>query len=189
MTDKEIIKCVDHLIAPLGFKRKGALWNRESDSVVEVIDIQINKAGDAATINAGVLHIDAYEEVWGAKPPEFIEEPFCIVRARVGEIVGEHDLWWSLSDSQTPEDVIAVIEAHVLPFLDKWQTIEAMEIFLERESGRQPLPKIYLAILKSLRGDKPGACAVLKHVREKALGDWKNRAAEIAGRLGCDVHH
>jgi len=62
-----------------------------------------------------------------------------------------------------------------------------MEAFLERESVTSPLQTIYLAILKCRRGDVADACATLKQVRYKARGDWSNRAAEVATRLGCDV--
>jgi hypothetical protein len=189
MTAKTLIEQVDNFLAPLGFERKGPLWNRKAGSIVEVIDVQISKAGDTATINAGVLHPDVYKACWDKEPLGFIEEPFCTVRARVGELIGEYDLWWPLGDSQTPHTVIDTLTTHVLPFLKKMQTPAAMEEFLSTPSmlkQRPPLPKIYLAILKHRRGDTATACAVLDEVRQKALGEWQTRATEVAERLGCN---
>ncbi|MDZ7474414.1 DUF4304 domain-containing protein [Stenotrophomonas pavanii] len=187
MTIKKLIARTDEVLAPLGFNRKGALWNRTIDSIVEVIDIQVGKSGDTATINAGVLQVDTFEKAWGHKPQGFVEKPFCIVRARVGEIVNNHDLWWPLNDDQTPKNVAMTLETHVLPFLERSRTQEAMGAFLEAVHGNYPLPKIYLAILKCQGGDIQSACAILRKVHEKARGDWSDRSMEVARRIGCDV--
>ena len=189
MTAKTLIEQVDKFLAPLGFERKKSLWNRKVGFIVEVIDVQVSKAGGTATVNAGVLQPDVYEACWGKKPLGFIEEPFCTVRTRVGELIGEHDLWWPLNDSQTPRVVIDVLSAHVLPFLKKMQSPAAMEEFLSEPSMLQqkpPTPKIYLAILKHRRGDATTACAILDEVRKKAFGEWQNRAAMVAEKLGCN---
>jgi len=187
MTVKALIEVVDQFLGPAGFDRKGMLWNRRHDSIVEAVDIQISNAGDAATINVGVLHDDVYAVVWGGAPQGFVEEPFCVVRARVGQIVDGHDLWWPVSNEQTPQNIVAALAANVLPFLDESRTEEAMEAFLDRESVTSPLQTIYLAILRYRRGDVADACATLKQVRNKARGDWSNRAAEVATRLGCEA--
>ncbi len=60
MSEKAIISKLDDLLKPLGFTRQKTAWNRRSGYVVEVIDVQISKAGDTATINAGVLDTDAH---------------------------------------------------------------------------------------------------------------------------------
>ncbi|MBN5141405.1 DUF4304 domain-containing protein [Stenotrophomonas maltophilia] len=187
MTIKTLVARIDQLLGPLGFERKGALWNRRRGSVVEVIDVQVSKGRDTATINAGVLQVDAFEKAWGRRLEGFVEEPFCIVRARVGEIVGVHDLWWPLNDGQIPEKVAATLETHVLPFLERSRTQEAMEAYLEAEHGRYPLPKIYLAILKHQVGDVKSACAILRGLHEKVKGGWGSRSVEVAQRLGCAI--
>lgn len=171
MTIKKLIARTDEVLAPLVFNRKGALWNRTIDSIVEVI----------------VLQVDAFEKAWGRKPQGFVEEPFCIVRARVGEIVNNHDLWWPLNDGQTPKNVAMTLETHVLPFLERSRTQEAMEAFLEAVHGNCPLPKIYLAILKYQGGDIQSACAILRKLHEKARGDGSDRSMEVARRIGRDI--
>lgn len=187
MTAKAVIEQMDELLAPIGFSRKDALWNRRNHSIIEVIDVQISKAGDAVTINAGALDTGVYQELWGKAPPLFIDEPFCVVRARIGEIMGNHDLWWSLGDDDTPTNLVQAVSAYVLPFLVELRTQAALEASLEKFAleQREPLPKVYLAILKHRRGDIEGACAILRHVSEKTLGEWRNRAVELAERIGC----
>jgi hypothetical protein len=188
MTRKAVIEQANSLLEPLGFIRKGMLWNRKTNAVVEVIDLQVSKAGDAVTLNAGVFRGDVYREVWQKEPQGFIEEPFCTVRARAGEIVGNQDLWWSLDDARTPQEVTNVLREHVLPFLSKFHASEAIASFLEVASRkhRDPLARLHLAVLRHFAGDTNSARGILKEVQKTALGDWRIRAAELEERLGCE---
>lgn len=188
MTRKAVIEQANDLLEPLGFIRKGVLWNRKGNAVVEVIDLQVSKAGDAVTLNAGIFWGDVYREIWKKEPQGLVEEPFCVVRARVGEIVGNRDLWWSLDDDRTPQEVTNVLREHVLPFLSRVHAPEAIESFLEAASSkrRDPLAKISLAVVKHVNGDANSACRILREVQKTALGDWRKRAAELEERLGCE---
>lgn len=187
MTRKAVIEQANDFLEPLGFVRKGVLWNRKTNAIVEVIDLQVSKAGDAVTVNAGIFRSDVYEEIWKKKPQGLVEEPFCLVRVRVGELIGNHDLWWSLDDDQTPQEITNALREHVLPFLSRFDAPEAIESFLEAAVGKQrdPLTRINLAVLKHLGGDADSACDILSEVQETALGDWRTRAAELGERLGC----
>jgi hypothetical protein len=37
------------------------------------------------------------------------------------------DKWWPLNDDQTPAEIVGKVEAHVLPFLERMHTREAMK--------------------------------------------------------------
>jgi hypothetical protein len=188
MSIKPIIARLDELLKPLGFVRHKTTWNRKSGSFVDVIDVQTSKAGDTITINAGVLHPDVHRMCWATEPTVVVEEPSCTVRARVGQLLDGKDLWWRLDESKTLTDVGEKINAHVLPFLERMHSLEAMEQFLTASGltmQKYPPPAIYLAIIKSERGDRTGACAVLAELGGKAIGAWRTRISEVAGRLGC----
>lgn len=188
MSTKAVIDRLDELLKPLGFTRHKATWNRRSDSFVDVIDVQTSKAGDTMTINAGVLHSEVHRKCWAVELPVVIEEPACIVRARIGQLLDGKDLWWRLGDARILDDVAEKVTAYVLPFLERMHSLAAMEQFLTNmkvTNQKYPLPVIYLAILKSEQGDRTGACALLTELGEKSVGAWRTRICEVAGRLGC----
>ena len=188
MSTKAVIARMDELLKPLGFTRRKATWNRRSNSFVDVIDVQTSKAGDTMTINAGVLHPEVHRKCWTTELPAVIEEPECIVRARIGQLLEGKDLWWRVGDARILDDVAKKVAAHVLPFLERMHSLAAMEQFLTNAKvtkQKYPLPIICLAILKSEQGDRTGACALLTELGEKSVGAWRTRIGEVAERLGC----
>lgn len=188
MSIKTFISQLDRLLKPLGFSRSKATWNRRAETVVDIIDAQVSKAGDAVTVNVGVLDKDVYTKLWEREPPERIEQPTCTVYARIGELLDGKDKWWLLDDHQAIADAASNIEAHVLPFLERMHARTAMAQWLidtEVVRKRYPAPIITLAILKSLSGDDAQACELLKKLQTKSAGAWSTRAAEVAERLRC----
>ncbi len=188
MSAKAVIACMDELLKPLGFARRNATWNRQFDSFIDVIDIQISKAGETVTVNAGVLHPEVHKKCWATEPPAVIDEPLCTVRIRIGQLLDAKDMWWELNDAKIFDDIIERVNAHVLPFLEQMHSLEAMERFLtiaQVTRQKYPLPAICLAIIKSEQGDRTGACALLTELGERLGAAWRNRIREIAGRLGC----
>jgi len=188
MSEKFITARMDELLKPLGFSRHKGIWNRRTGSFVDVVDVQVSKANDAMTINAGVLHPEVHRKCWAAEAPPVIEEPLCTVRARIGQLVEDKDLWWQLHDGGAGNDVVEKLNRYVLPFLERMHSIDAMEKFLsESEVTKQkyPLPVLCLAILKNERGDKTGACSLLAEFGKKTVGAWRTRINEVAQRLQC----
>jgi hypothetical protein len=189
MTARAVIVRMDEVLIPLGFQRKKVTWNRALGSVVDAVDVQVSKAGDSLTINAGVLESEVYRTCWGTQPPPDIEVPSCTVYVRIGQLVDLKDLWWPLNAERTPEDVTEKLKAYVLPFLERMNSHAEMERFLDAAGvARQkyPLPIIQLAILRHRRGDKSGACTLLAELRRSALGAWRNRTADVEERLRCE---
>jgi len=178
---------VDQVLQPLGFVRRKGTWNRKADRFVDVIDLQVSKAGDAVTINAGVLEPIVHTRFWGTAPPLFVQEPSATVRARIGQLRNGKDQWWPVNEKKTIAEVPEVVKAFALPFLEQMHGHAAMEEFLSQEIAMRPHPPetIYLAILKGVRGDTAGACAALRSLHQTAAGAWKDRITEVAERLGC----
>lgn len=188
MSSASIIACIDRELTPKGFSRKKTTWNREQGSLVEVIDIQTSKGGDAVTMNVGVLSRPIYSACWGRDAESFIEEPFCTVRARVGQLLDNKDRWWDVSSAGVAGELIDCLAARVLPFLERMQSLEAMRDWLASTgmpSPKSPLPSICFAVLQAQLGDISAACTTLAELERKALGAWKARAQEVAARIGC----
>lgn len=183
-----LIARIDELLTKLGFARNNTSWTRRASSFVDVIDAQTSKGGDRFTINAGVLHTGVYLKCWGVEAAAVIQEPECIVRVRIGDLVDGRDLWWPLDDVRLVEDVIDKLTGRILPFLDSMHSLKEMEHFLTTAQvtrRRYPLPIIYLAILQGENGDKASACALLGELGAKAVGAWKSRVNDVAVRMRC----
>ena len=188
MSAASIVARLDRELIPKGFLRKQATWNREQDSWVEVIDIQVSKSGDSVTVNAGVLSQSIYAACWGRDADSFVEEPFCTVRARVGQLLDSKDRWWDIRDEHAADEVVDCLDAAILPFVERMRSLLAMRDWLASTgmpSVRSPLPSICFAVLQSRVGDIDDACRVLAELERKALGAWRTRAREVAARIGC----
>ena len=187
MKTRSFIVKLDQLLSPLGFTRHATTWNRLTGSVVEVIDLQISKAGDAMTFNAGVLDPEVHTRVWRNQRAAFVEEPDCTVRARIGQLIDGRDKWWQAGDEA--EEVALAVATHVLPFLERTRTREAMREWLMNtgvvKKGYPP-PIASLAIIMNLLGETAEACEVMRELRQKAGGEWRTRLADIAQELGCE---
>jgi hypothetical protein len=188
MSEKAVVDKLDELLSPLGFTRNKTVWNRRSGYVVEVIDVQVSKTGDTATVNTGVLDIDAHVKLWGSEPPSLVEEPSCTVRARIGELIDGNDQWWEFDEDGTEDKIARAVTEHVLPFVKRMRSRQAM---VQRLTDTGVVKKKYppailnLAILQGLLGEMPKACALLAEVQGKAIGAWRARAVEVAERMGC----
>jgi hypothetical protein len=188
MSTASIVVRLDRELTPKGFSRKKLTWNREQGPLVEVIDIQTSKGGDAVTMNVGVLSRPIYFACWGRDAEPFIEEPFCTVRARVGQLLDNKDRWWDAGGAGVADDLVSCLGTQILPFLERMRSSEAMLDWLATTgipSPKSPLPSICFAVLQSQLGDIGAACAVLADLERKALGAWKARAHEVAVRIGC----
>jgi hypothetical protein len=188
MSAASIIARLDCELAPIGFSREKTTWNREQHSLVEVIDIQTSKVGDAVTMNVGVLSRPIYFACWGRDADAFVEEPFCTVRARVGQLLDGKDRWWDVSSTGVADEMADCLGARILPFLEHMRSLEAMRDWLASTgmpSAKNPLSSICFAVLLSQVGDIGAACTALAELERKALGAWKVRAQEVAVRIGC----
>lgn len=188
MSTTSIIARLDRELAPKGFKRRKATWNREHGLLVDVVDIQTSKSGDAVTLNAGVLSRPIYSTCWGTEADGFIKEPFCTVRARIGQLLDNRDRWWPAAEVRTEDKLAECVRSHILPFIDRMQSFEGMRDWLASTgtpSAKSPLPSICFAVLQSQMGDRDAACKTLSMIETKALGAWKARAREVAARVGC----
>jgi hypothetical protein len=179
---------LDHELASKGFSRKKTTWNRDQGMLVEVIDLQVNKVGEAVTMNVGILSRPIYFACWGRDADQFIEEPFCTVRARVGQLIDNKDRWWELRGEGVAEEMVDCIGARILPFLERMRSLEALRDWLASTgipSSKRPLQSICFAALESELCGPTAACAVLAELESNAMGAWKARAREVAMRIGC----
>jgi hypothetical protein len=183
-----VITQIDHALKLVGFARQKRLWNRRFQSIIDVLDVQVSKSHASVTINVGLVDVEVYAIFWGKGPPEFVEQPFCTVCLRVGELIDGRDKWWDIDRPTFPGDVVESVAKYVLPCFDRLHSRSAMKKWLI-DSGvirkGYPPPIINLAILDNLLGDPKQGCARLAEFQKESPGAWEGRVTEIAKRLGC----
>jgi Domain of unknown function (DUF4304) len=182
MSKNAIIKQIDAVLKPLGFLRRGAVWNRSSDFSVEVIDVQISRNGDTYTFNAGVLDKAAHEIFWAEGAPDFVEQPDCTVGVRIGDLIDGKDKWWDVGETGSLEQSIQLI----LAFLKDVHSREKMAQWLEDAEvtkKRYPPPIINLAILQALLGRAEASKSTLNDIESKVSGLWQGRTAKVREQL------
>jgi hypothetical protein len=188
MTVKEIATRMNRLLEPAGFFRRGKVWNRRRHPFVDVIDLQKSKAGDAVTINVGVLDQDVSAVLEDRAPSEFVQHLTCTVGARIGELIDGRDKWWQIDSADVADELTDNIGARALPFLERMHAHAAMRQWListNVSEKRYSPPIINLAILECFLGDAARGCAILAELQKTTPGAWKVRAAEVAVRLHC----
>ena len=183
MSIKPFVTSLHEVLKPHGFKRRGATWNRRSSIFIDVIDIQ--RAGDSFTINAGVFDSEVSQICWDKVSPDWVEEPSCIVRTRIGELIGEYDVWWPVNDLEVGHEIKERVSSLILPFLDglhsRYAIIETLkkEVVLNKNSY-DFLSRIYLAILMKLEGEGSRGLALLKEITSDV---WRARIDGVLNRL------
>src|SRR3954451_16784796 len=157
---------VDAELNPRGFKRHKHTWNRRrDDSSVEVIDVQTAKSRGSVTMNVGIFDPVVHSTIWAEDPPAVIEEPFCAVRARIGRLMGDTDVWWDSGDPATAAELQRASVEYALPFLARLHDRAAMADELGAAGVTKkfdPVPILSFAVLKHEIGDRDGACRILE---------------------------
>lgn len=190
MSSSSITRKVDAILKPLGFQKRGAIWNRLSDSVIDVIDIQTSKSGDTYTLNVGVLDREVHEVFWGEAVAETVEPPMCTVSARVGDLMYGTDKWWKTDTSESEQDSITKAVAAAISFLDRTHTRPQMTRLLtdtDVTQKRYPPPIINLALLSALEGKVAEANAMLDELQDKLSGPWLERIKQVRERLSLPL--
>jgi hypothetical protein len=165
------------------FFRKGSLWNRNHSEFVDVVDLQISESKNAFTINVGVANKFVLGACWGVDGNGLVDEPFCTVRRRLGQLLHGRDVWWELSNNEILEDVLSGIEDVALPFLQRHHSIEHLIEAIENDpaSKRNPPGVIYLALLHYQKGEGARCMEIFKSM--KLNGPWGQKASDIFDAL------
>jgi hypothetical protein len=188
MNTRIIIARLHDSLSASDFFKKGSTWNRQWGDFVEVISLQRSKDGEAMTLNAGVGHRHLYWLFWRKELGPFVDEPSCVVRTRIGQLLDGKDLWWEMSSPGVEDDMVAKVHSHLLPFLMDMRSLNSMERFLvasQATDNPYPLPVVYLAIIKHELGFRSAACDLLANRRLKAPSAWRARIDGVMQRLSC----
>ena len=186
------VKVIDAALRPYGFHRKSKTWTRRVNDVHHVIDIQVSKSADTATINIGVFDSGVHEVCWG-EAAKSITEPYAVWRSRIGHLIGDRDIWWPLGSAEDAALMANTSLEAALPVLDRISDRKALLVEMTavqstppqkfaQDRPSQKLRSIQIAVLMAFDGKLSEAKNRLEDV-ESDGGPWALRATEVRTRL------
>jgi hypothetical protein len=165
-----------------GFKVRGRTFNRATeDGLTQVASIQMGASDPPGTtyvpglrenlhglftINLGVYVPEVARHHGGGEAKSWVQEYHCCVRARLGAVSGEdRDIWWHARfDDVVIDEVRRRLDLDGLPFLDRFSTRDKILAEWHDRSenmGSSSAPRIVMAIILAVRGDRGRARALL----------------------------
>ena len=138
----EIQKEVHKYLKPLGFKKRGRTFNRQTENGVwQVINFQSGQfpVGEnyvipgfresfygKFTVNMGVIIKELYEIRIKGKEKAFYQDYDCQIRTRLSHLITENDFWWNITnDSKYISDqIIEGLNDKGISWLNMFETRE-----------------------------------------------------------------
>jgi hypothetical protein len=165
-------------LQPLGFRKKGRTYNRRvGDGLIQTVNLQMGKDLQGQfTVNLGV-GLPALRPIeFGRELPGFIQEYDCEIRARLFHLVFHEDTWLDLDHQlqKTAADTIRYMDAAGLPFLEEFESYEAVLAIIDSRGCLPSSNKGRSALIGAL------VCVHLE--QSDRARDYFDRAAEFAGR-------
>lgn len=192
------------MLQECGFRLRGRTFNRQTpDGLTHVINIELGRFDPPSAthipgltrstygelrINCGVYVPEVEEYTLGKRNKAFVREYDCCIRATIGELLPQQrDLWWRIDDrGDLVEELREHLERYILPFLDAFQTRDAV---LQRAAdvwrGGCAPPRITCSIILARRGQADEARRLLEvEVRERGSHGHDAYVRELAQKLG-----
>lgn len=188
---KTISAGVHRILKPLGFKKKGACFNRETEpGMIQVVELRRleQQGSEHVRVDVGIFLVRAHELVhpdWGA-PPAWVSEPHCQIRQPLATSPGPEKASFPLQAGGGV--VVAFVETVVVGVLERLRTVD--DIFAATDDGRTPLgwlksePRAIASILAD-RGRVAEAREVLQGVYEESRPVARLSLIELSDRLGA----
>jgi hypothetical protein len=192
-------------LKPLGFKKKGRTFNRQTeDGIYQVINIQSGRYefGDKYvipglrenyygkfTVNLGVMVKEIYELDIHNKPKDIYQDYDCQIRTRLTHLTIQKDLWWTISDdnNKTAKEVIDGLSKYGLDWLHNFENRDKICENLSIKGG-YPRAKLDVALIE-LHRDKSKAEKLFQNYYNniEIKNGHKEFVKGLADRLGVNL--
>lgn len=179
---KEFDDIVKRTIAPffkgLGFKKNGNGFNRTTDDIIQVANIQKSQWNHADnvsfTFNIGFFNEDIYKNSWDKAVPKFIREYDCQIHFRLGHITKKSDYWYELNENVAVDKLETEIKDHLdnflKPILETVQTMNSMKEFMIKNTDlKRTMPTADQILLLLKTGDRDKAERLLREEYKDSL--------------------
>ncbi|MFM2225262.1 MAG: hypothetical protein RJA07_1464 [Bacteroidota bacterium] len=200
-----IQKEIFHFLKPLGFKKKGRTFNRETeDGIYQVINIQSGRYefGDKYvipgfrenyygkfTVNLGVMVKEIYELDSYNKPKDIYQDYDCQIRTRLTHLTIKQDLWWSISDDneKTAIEVIEGLNSHGLQWLETFENRDKICRNWGVIEGSSVRAKLDVALIILQSDKQKGRKLIQDYYNNIESNGHKEYVKELADRLGVKL--
>jgi hypothetical protein len=193
-------------LKPLGFKKKGRTFNRQTeDGIYQVINIQSGRYefGDKYvipglrenyygkfTINLGVMVKEIYELDSHSKVKNIYQDYDCQIRTRLTHLTIKQDLWWTISEdsSKTAKEVIVGLDSHGIQWLDIFENRDKICHNWGNVEGSSRRAKLDVALIE-LHRDRTKAEKLFQEYYDniEIKNGHKEYVKALADRLGVNL--
>ena len=140
---EEILISTNHVLGPVGFKRRSSTFRLIDQGNCGIIDFQRSDKSSSEKLIFTVNICVVCGELLDGAPSQLDQVPITSahLRHRVGKLLpGRPDKWWELSSPTTmasvSQEVISLIETQVVPYIKKYlSTNELIELW---RTGQAP---------------------------------------------------
>lgn len=178
------------ILKPLGFKRKGLVWNRVRNEFVDVIKLQSSKYSNALDkiITGNVaLAIPEFSKIIFNREPSFFIDADGIFNIRFGRFYTENafDKWWTVNEnnlSEVGKEFCVLVADKAIPFLDSFNDFKKISQNLNLQGWSLKIP--YYHMCKALVFWKLGDNRQFSEELSLIYPVWKDKVEEIENKLG-----
>lgn len=201
-----IQKEIHLFLKPLGFKKKGRTFNRQTEEgIYQVINIQSGRYefGDKYvipglrknyygkfTVNLGIMIREIYELDSHNKPKDIYQDYNCQIRERLAHLTIKQDHWWTISgdSNKTVKEVIDGLNSHGLDWLDNFDNRDKICKNLGTYEGGSPRAKLDVALIE-LHRDRTKAEKLFQEYYDniEIKNGHKEYVKALADRLGINL--
>ena len=183
---------VTPLLEPHGFRKRNNVYERRVGDTAWIVDVQWSrwKSTDRAefTLNCGVFVAGVTSVYFNRPDPSRIQVTDCCIHTRIGMLAEDKlDKWWRFQaddvaaqvDRSIGEEASSRLRAHVIPFLNRFQTPQDALEFLVTPRPKEDKhvwpqsPAIafcYAATIASLLGRREDLATYLERATEAGRG-------------------
>jgi hypothetical protein len=202
----QIQKEVYYYLKPLGFKKKGRTFNRQTENGVwQVINFQSGQfpVGEnyeipgfresfygKFTVNIGVIINELYKIQIKGKEKTFYQDYDCQIRTRLSQLLWENDYWWNISNEtkKASDQIIEGLNLKGISWLDMFESREKICVNWGNVEGSSNIAKLDVALIIFQTDKKKGGQLIQEYYSKiKTHKGHKEYVKELANELGIKL--
>jgi len=199
----EVQKEVHQYLKPLGFKKRGRTFNRQTENGLwQVINFQSGQypIGEnyvipgiresfygKFTVNMGVIVKELYDVDDIGKQKDFYQDYDCQIRTRLSQLIWENDYWWDITTDMknTSEQIIEGLNEKGITWLDTFETREKICANWGNVKGSSNRAKLDVALIVFQTNKKKGGKLIEEYYNNiESHKGHKEYVKELANGLG-----
>lgn len=202
----QIQKEVHQYLKPLGFKKRGRAFNRQTENGVwQVINFQSGQSPVGEnyvipgiresfygkfTVNMGVIIKELYEIQMKGKEKAFYQDYDCQIRTRLSHLISEDDYWWDITNENEiiSDQIIEGLNDKGISWLDMFETREKICANWGNIKGSSNTSKLDVALIIFQTDKKKGGQLIQEYYNNiESHKGHKEYVKELANGLGLKL--